>query len=29
MTIHADELTKHYGPILAVDGPTFQVLPGG
>ena len=28
MTIHADELTKRYGPILAVDGLTFQVLPG-
>ncbi|HZD72734.1 MAG TPA: ATP-binding cassette domain-containing protein [Actinomycetota bacterium] len=28
MTIHAEGLTKRYGPTLAVDGLTFEVLPG-
>jgi ABC-2 type transport system ATP-binding protein len=28
MTIEADGLTKRYGPTLAVDGLSFQVLPG-
>src|SRR6266511_2039209 len=28
MTIQAHQLTKRYGPVLAVDGLTFEVLPG-
>jgi len=28
MTIQAHQLTKRYGPVLAVDGLSFQVLPG-
>ncbi len=28
MTIQAHQLTKRYGPTLAVDGLTFQVQPG-